>query len=111
MCREFSEKELFELPVEEKLARMTRQRSIQDVIAECDIAFCQYGKFVDGLETVNADDPLRAALDHARENDVKCFMQYDKYYGIVPSFKTDMKGWGDAFNVWDQMRLERAVKW
>lgn len=108
VVKKFSEKELFELPIGEKLARMTIQRSIQDVIAECDIAFCPHCKFVDGLETINADDPLRAALDFARENDVTCFVQYDKYYAIVPSFKSDMKGWIDAVNAWDRIRLERG---
>ncbi len=109
VCAGFSEKELFELPTAEKLARMTVQRSIADVIAECDIAFCPYCKIVEGIESVMSDDPLKAALDHARENDVNCLAFYDKYYAIVPSFKSDMKGWGDAFNVWNQMRIEGAL--
>lgn len=109
VCADFSEEELFGLPTAEKLARMTVQRTIQEIIAECDIAFCPWCKFVDGLETIHADDPLKAALDHARKNDVTCFVQYGEYYGIVPSFKSDMKGWGDAFKVWDQMRHERIV--
>lgn len=108
VCSEFTVQELFELPIAEKLVRMTVQRTIQDVIAECDIAFCPYCKFVEGIESVMSDDPLRAALDHARENDVTCFAQYDKYYAIVPSFKSDMKGWIDAVQVWDQMRMEGA---
>lgn len=110
VCKQFSEKELFELPVEAKLARMTLQRTVDEVAAECDIAFCEHCKFVEQLETRNSDDPLRAALDHARENDVTCFVQYGDYFGKVPSFKSDMKGWIDAFKVWDQMRLERAAR-
>ncbi len=106
VCSEFTEKELFELPTAEKLAQMTVQRTIAEVIAECDIAFCPYCKFVEGIESVMSDDPLKAALDHARENDVNCFVQYDKYYAIVPSFKSDMKGWINAFKMWDQMKME-----
>lgn len=109
VCRGFTEQELFELPVAEKLVRMTVQRTIQEVIADCDIAFCPYGKLVEGMESIMADDPLKAALDHARKNDVTCFVQYDKYYGIVPSFKSDMKGWSDAFKLWDQMQMEAGI--
>lgn len=109
VCGEFTEKELFELPIAEKLAAMTIQRTILDVIAECDIAFCPHGKFVGALETINTDDPLKAALDHARENDVNCFVQYDKYYTIVPSFKSDMKGWINSFNLWDRIQMERRL--
>lgn len=110
VCKEFSEKELFELPVEVKLARMSLQRTVDEVAAECDIAFCDHCVFVGKLETINIADPLKAALDHALENDVMCFVQYGDYFGKVPSFKSDMKGWSDAFKLWDQMRLERAVK-
>lgn len=109
VCGRFSVKELFELPVEIKLCRMTIQRDINDVAAECDIAFCDHGKFMEPLETINSDDPFKAALDHARDNDVTCFVQYGDYFGKVPSIKSDMKGWGDALKVWDQMRIERNV--
>ena len=108
VCEAFTEKELFELPIAEKMAKMTIQRTIADVISECDIAFCPYTKLVEGIESVMSDDPLKSALDHARENDVTCFAQYDKYYAIVPSFKSDMKGWIDAFTAWDRMRMEAA---
>ena len=109
VCKRFTEKELFELPIEEKLSRMSIPQTVAQVAAECDIAFCEYCRFVEQLETINVDDPFRAALDHARENDVTCFVQYGKYYGKVPSFKRDMKGWVDAFKVYDQMRMEQAV--
>ena len=110
VVEKFSEKELFELPLGEKLAAMTIQRSIQDVIAECDIAFCPYGKVVEGIEYIMSDDPLKATLNHARKNDATCFAQYDKYYAIVPSFKSDMKGWINSFNAWDRMRMERTAR-
>lgn len=110
VCKRFTDKELFELPVETKLARMTIQRSVSAVAAECEIAFCDHLTVVETLETTRCDDPLRASLDHAREYDVTCFVQYGDYFGKVPSTKSDIKGWVDALKVWDQMRIERACK-
>lgn len=84
----------------ENLAAMSVQRDFEEVKNECDAAFGE--QFGDG-------DPLRAALDHAREYDVKCLVVQDDWFMIVPSFKTNMGGWVQCLKIWESIDEQRRI--
>ena len=87
----------------DNLKAMSERRDLEEVAAECDGAFSE--EFGDA-------DPLRAALDHAREYNVKCLVVQDDWFMIVPPFKTNMRGWINCLKIWEsideQKRIEKA---
>lgn len=84
----------------ENLKAMSEQRSLKGAMAECGAAFDV--KFGDV-------DPLRSALDHAKEYDVKCLVIQDDWFMIVPPFKTNMGGWVQCLKIWESIDEQRRI--
>jgi len=93
----------------ENLAAMSKQRNLAEVAAECDIAFCRSSKEIEGLEVINAPDPLRAALDYAAANDKTCLVHEHTWFTFVPSRKRDMRGWLNCLKIWETIDEQRRI--
>lgn len=59
---------------------MTPQRPLEEVAAECDIAFSRYPKDV---PVVITKEPFRDALDYAKEYGLTCLVHFHGFYTIV----------------------------
>lgn len=84
----------------ENLKAMSEQRSLEDVAKECQVTFSYESGDI---------DPLRSALDHAKEYDVKCLVIQDDWFMIVPSMESDLKGWTDCLRIWESIDEQRRI--
>ena len=53
----------------ENLIAMSKQRSLAEAAAQCGIAFCRHSKQIEGLNVINSNDPLKAAIDYAANHE------------------------------------------
>jgi hypothetical protein len=64
----------------EGLIRLTPQRPLEEVAAECDIAFSRYPKTI---PVEIRQDPFRAALDCSRREKKKCLVVFHRFFTVV----------------------------
>ncbi len=93
----------------ENLIAMSEQRELADVAKECDIAFCRYSKKIEGLDVINAEDPLRAALDYAAKHKKTCLVHEHCWFAVVPPRKSNMPGWLNSLRIWESIEEKRRI--
>ncbi len=89
----------------ENLIAMSEQRELADVAKECDIAFCRYSSKIEGLDVINADDPLRAALDYAMKHKKTCLVHEHCWFGVV---HPDAR-WMQSLKIWESIEEKRRI--
>ncbi|MCK4819508.1 hypothetical protein KA005_27320 [bacterium] len=94
----------------ENLKAMSVQKSLAEVAAGCDIAFCRYSKEIEGLKVINASDPLRAAIDFAAEHNKTCLVHEHDWFGVVPPRQHDMRRWLNCLRLWESIDEPRRIK-
>lgn len=64
----------------EQLEEITPQRSLEEVFAECDIAFSRYPK---SIPVIITKTPFKMALDYALEYKLTCLVHFHGSFSVV----------------------------
>jgi len=85
------------------LAKLTEQRDIHEVAAECDVVFTDNTAKIPGDYV---DDPFKSALEAAREDGITCLAVFGDFFLKVKPNAT----WMQALRLYQELRIQDYPK-